>query len=173
MSPFHPGLTGIRQSYAADTAAVARRLPLRYVEVRTVSLQCGILFIGRCGCDRERIAALRSLGFRVEETAEVPSPEELARHHAVVIRVLPNTSLPMLGARLRGRPRFGRRALIALVGSTVTDRQKREATMSGFDLTMPDSCSARDLAAHILRLLRGYPEYRCLLRAPNGRRKAA
>ena len=138
-----------------------------------MSVQCGILFIGPCGGDRERIAALRSLGFRVEESREVPSTEELARHHAVVVRVLPNHSLPMLGARLRGRPHFGRRVLLALVAPNVTDREKREATMSGFDLTMPDGCTARDLAAQILRVLRGYPEYRCLLRAPNGRHKAA
>jgi len=45
--------------------------------------------------------------------------------------------------------------------------------MCGFDQTLPESCSARDIAAHVLRLLRAFPEFRCLLRAPNGRRKAA
>jgi hypothetical protein len=138
-----------------------------------VSMQCGILFIGPCGRDRDRIAALRSLGFLVHESEQIPSADELEHYHAVVVRVLPGASLPMLGTRLRGRPRFGRRVLIALVGADVSDRAKREATMSGFDLTMPDSCSARDLAAQIIRVLRAYPEYRCLLRAPNGRRKAA
>ena len=138
-----------------------------------MSLQCGILLIGPSGGDRDRIAALRSLGFRVDESEQIPSPDELARYHAVVVRVLANCSLPMLGARLRARPRFGRRVLMALVGADISDRQRREATMSGFDLTMPDSCSARDLAAQVLRLLRGYPEFRCLLRAPNGRHKAA
>jgi hypothetical protein len=138
-----------------------------------VSVQCGILFIGRCGCDRDRIAALRSLGFRVDESDQIPPADELERYHAVVVRVLPDASLPMLGTRLRARPRFGRRVLMALVGADVSDRARREATMSGFDLTMPDTCSARDLAAQIIRLLRDYPEYRCLLRAPNGRRKAA
>jgi hypothetical protein len=79
----------------------------------------------------------------------------------------------MLGTRLRAKPNFGRRVLLALVGSELTDRDKREARMSGFDGTLSNSCGAREIAAHILRLLRGYPEYRCLLRAPNGRRKAA
>jgi hypothetical protein len=79
----------------------------------------------------------------------------------------------MIAARLRAKPQFGRRVLLALVQDGVSDRDNREALMSGFDLTLPDRCSARDIAAHILRLLRGYPEYRCLLRAPNGRRKAA
>lgn len=135
--------------------------------------QCGILFIGPCGSDANRIASLQSLGFRVEERCDIPSTDELATYHAIVVRVLSNCSLPMLGARLRGKPHFGRRVLIALVPADASDRDKRELTMCGFDLTMPDVCTARDLAAQVLRLLRGYPEYRCLLRAPNGRRKAA
>ena len=136
--------------------------------------QCGILFIGPAGDgDGARIASLKSLGFRVDESCEFPTTEELAGYHALVVRANPGSSLPMIGARLRARPMFGRRILIALVSDRVSDRDKREATMSGFDLTLPDTCSPRDIAAHILRLLRGFPEYRCLLRAPNGRRKAA
>ena len=135
--------------------------------------QCGVLFIGPSGEDGARVAALRSLGFRVDESHDFPSTDELRSYHAVVVRVLPNCSLPMLGTRLRAKPQFGRRVLLALVSERVSDRDKRDATMSGFDLTLPDTCSARDIAAHILRVLRGYPEYRCLLRAPNGRRRAA
>lgn len=134
--------------------------------------QCGVLFVGPGG-DKARIEALRSLGFRVEESPEIPSADELRLHHAVVVRVLPGYSLTMLGTRLRAKPNFGRRVLLALVGSELTDRDKREARMSGFDGTLPNSCGAREIAANILRLLRGYPEYRCLLRTPNGRRKAA
>lgn len=135
--------------------------------------QCGILFVGPGGSDQARIEALRSLGFGVQESPDIPSTEELQLHHAVVVRVLPGRSLTMLGTRLRAKPNFGRRVLLALVGSELTDRDKREARMSGFDGTLSNSCGAREIAAHILRLLRGYPEYRCLLRAPNGRRKAA
>ena len=135
--------------------------------------QCGILFIGPCGQDEARLASLRSLGFRVDESAQLPSEEELADYHAVIVRVVPRCSLTMLGARLRARPLFGRRALIAFVSEAVSDRDRREATMCGFDQTLPDTCPAREVAAQILRLLRNYPEYRCLLRTPNGRRKAA
>ena len=135
--------------------------------------QCGILFIGPCGSDHQRIAALRSMGFLVDESEHFPSTEELAAYHAVVVRASPGCSLTMVGAKLRAKPLFGRRVLIALVGDGVSERDKREAMMSGFDQAMPDSCSARDIAAQILRLLRGFPEYRCLLRAPHGRRKAA
>jgi hypothetical protein len=135
--------------------------------------QCGILFIGACGRDDQRLAALRSLGFRVDESEHLPSVDDLHLYHAVIVRPAPHGSLPMVGARLRGKPQFGRRVLIALVADGVLDRDNREAMMSGFDLTLPDRCSARDITAQILRLLRGFPEYRCLLRAPNGRRKAA
>jgi hypothetical protein len=135
--------------------------------------QCGILFIGPSGGDGARIASLRSLGFRVDESREFPSTEELQGYQALVVRAHPDWSLPVIGTRLRAKPMFGRRVLMALVSDRVSDRDKRDATMSGFDLTLPDGCSPRDIAAHILRLLRAYPEYRCLLRAPNGRRKAA
>ena len=135
--------------------------------------QCGILFIGPCGSDNERLAALRSLGFRVDESVHLPTTEEVDGYHAVIVRAIPGAPLPMIAARLRAKPQFGRRILLALVPDSVSDRDNREALMSGFDETLPDRCSARDIAAHILRLLRGYPEYRCLLRAPNGRRKAA
>ena len=135
--------------------------------------QCGILFIGSCGSDERRLAALRSLGFRVDESEHLPSGDDMEVYHAVIVRVTPACSLPMVGARLRARPQFGRRVLMALVADGVSDRDNRAALMSGFDITLPDSCSARDIAAQILRLLRAFPEYRCLLRAPNGRTKAA
>jgi hypothetical protein len=141
--------------------------------VKSLVNQCGILFIGPCGKDDRRLAALRSLGFRVEESEYPPSADVLLNYHAVIVRALPAGALPMVGARLRAKPQFGRRVLIALVADGVSDRDNREALMSGFDLTLSDRCSARDITAQILRLLRGFPEYRCLLRAPNGRRKAA
>ena len=135
--------------------------------------QCGILFIGRCGSDNGRVAALRSLGFRVDESEQLPTLEDLADYHAIVVRAFHGCSLPMIGTRLRAKPQFGRRVLIAIMPEPVSERDSREARMSGFDEALGTPCTARDIAAHILRLLRGVPEYRCLLRAPNGRRKAA
>ena len=135
--------------------------------------QCSILFIKPTGTDGEKAAALRTLGFRVDELDELPSNDTIAAFHAVVVRPDRACNLPMLGARLRAKPRFGRRALLALVPEVTPDRDKREATLSGFDVALPDGCSARDLAATILRLLRPFPEYRCLLRDPGRRRKAA
>ena len=135
--------------------------------------QCGILFVGPCGTDQRRLEGLRSLGFRVDESDHLPSTDELAHYQAVVVRAPSGGSLPMIATRLRAKPHFGRRVLLALVKDGVSDRDKREAMMCGFDHTLADTCTARDVAAHILRLLRAFPEYRCLLRAPNGRRRAA
>ncbi len=138
-----------------------------------MAAQCGILFIGPCNRDAPRVAALRSLGFRVDESPDLPLTDELASYQAVVVRVVPNCPLTMIGARLRAKPHFGRRVLMALVHDAVSDRDRREAMLCGFDQTLTDSCTAREIAAHVLHILRRYPEYRCLLRAPNGRRKAA
>ena len=136
--------------------------------------QCSILYIRPGARDATHPSALRSLGFAVDETDDLPASEVLASYHAVLLRVRPDCGgLPSLGMRLRAKPRFGRRVLIGLVPESCTERQRREAAHGGFDTTLPESCSPRDIAAHILRRLRAFPEYRCLLRAPNGRRKAA
>lgn len=135
--------------------------------------QCSVLFIKVGSRDNSQVKALRSLGFRVVEADDLPAPEVFSTCHATIVRATPGCALTMLGARLRAKPRFGRRVLIALVADGTCERDRRDAVTSGFDLALPANCSARDIAANILRLLRPYPEYRCLLRAPNGRRKAA
>ena len=133
--------------------------------------QCSVLLVRDCG--ETQAAALRELGFCVHETDELPPAEGICSFHAVAVEARRGTSLPMLAARLRAKPHFGRRVLIALVGRTVSDRARREAKLSGFDAALASSCSARALAATILKRLRPYPELRCILRAPGKRRKAA
>jgi hypothetical protein len=132
--------------------------------------QCSILFIKPGGDDARR---LRCLGFRVDEAADLPPNEVVASYHAIVVRPGHDCNLPMLAARIRAKPHFGRRVLLLLVPDTTPERARREAILSGCDQALPESCTARDLAATILRLLRPFPEYRCLLRSPGGRRKAA
>lgn len=134
--------------------------------------QCSILYVWP-GSDEPRVKALRSLGFRVDESTELPANEVIAAYHAVIVRPVVGCDLPMLATRLRAKPHFGRRVLLALVPEKMADRDRRVAVLSGFDHTLSETCGARDLAATILRLLRPYPEYRCLLRLPGGRRKAA
>jgi hypothetical protein len=108
----------------------------------------------------------------VDERSDIPKPAEVARHHALVVHSV-RDRWSVVGTRLRGMAHLDRRALVALVPADTPDREKREAVMSGFDVALDDCCPARDIAAQVLRLLRAYPEYRCLLRAPSGRRKAA
>lgn len=134
--------------------------------------QCSILYVS-AHSEETPVAALKALGFHVDQGAEVPGADVLSNYHAVIVRTDVGSVLPMLAARLRARRYFGRRVLVALVPETMADRLKREAIHSGFDQALVDTCGARDLAATILRLLRPYPELRCILRAPGGRRKAA
>lgn len=133
--------------------------------------QCSILYINAEGFADTQVNALRSLGFEVVETNDVPPRDALSRHHAVVVRVREGSKLPSVAARLRAAPLFGRRVLISLVPSTVTLRERREAIDSGFDLVLPGPCSARDLATAILVRLRKYPEHRCVLRNHTNRRR--
>ena len=135
--------------------------------------QCSILYIRAGAAEDPRTCALEALGFRVDESPDLPPNEAFAAYHAVIVHPAGPCDLPMLATRLRAKPHFGRRVLLALVPETMAARDQREAVLSGFDSTLPDTCGARDLAATVLRLLRPYPEYRCLLRSPGGRRKAA
>ncbi len=134
--------------------------------------QCSILYLASTREDTP-IRALRALGFHVDAYDDLPTSEAFARYHAIVVRAEMDWRLPMLAARLRATPHFGRRVLLALVPEAMPARAQREAIQSGFDFTLPDTCGVRRLAATVLRLLRPYPEYRCVLRSPAGRRKAA
>ena len=135
--------------------------------------QCSILYVNTDGFTDTHTRALRSLGFTVVERNDVPSREELPKYHAVVLRAHDNCSLTSVATNLRAAPRFGRRVLIALVPESVPAQARREAVHSGFDAVVPALCSARDLAAVILSLLRKYPEHRCVLRAHLNRRRPA
>ena len=135
--------------------------------------QCSILYVKTGPGAAVHAVELRALGFSVDVEDDLPPADVFTRYHAVVVRVRPESNLPVLGMRLRAKPRFGRRVLIALLPDSFSPRECRDATASGFDVVLPRDCCPRDLAAHILRRLRAYPEFRCLLRAPHGRRKAA
>ena len=135
--------------------------------------QCSILYVKPGAPEETHSAALRALGFSVDVVDDLPTSDVFARYHAVVVRVDVPCSLPGLGARLRAKPRFDRRVLIGLVPESLSGRERREAAHAGFDQTLPLTCTSRDLAASIVRCLRPFPEYRCMLRTPRGRRKAA
>lgn len=135
--------------------------------------QCSILYINTGGFSDTQTAALCGLGFDVVEVDDVPARDGLSKHHAVIVRMTEGKRLTSVAARLRSAPLFGRRVLIALVPCSVPSIDRRDAVHSGFDLVLPEQCSARDLAASILSLLRRYPEHRCVLRTHNNRRRPA
>ena len=145
---------------------------MREVLAVTVN-QCSVLYVHDGNAHESPVEGLKTLGFAVVGLEDLPPDETLAAHHVLIVRPRKGCSLPMLAARLRAKARFGRRVLIALVPDDTPERARREAVLSGFNGTLSVTCSVRDLAASILKLLRPYPEFRCFLRSPTGRRKAA
>lgn len=126
--------------------------------------QCSILYVKTAPGGGTHAPALRALGFRVAERKELPTNEGLAPYPVVIVWAAVDCNLPMLATRLRAKPNFGRRILLALVPDAMAGRHQREAVLSGFDHTVPGSCGARDLAAAVVRLLRADPRYRRLVR---------
>jgi hypothetical protein len=135
--------------------------------------KCSILYINAAGFNDTQANALRALGFYVVETDDVPARDTLAKYHAVIVRMTQGAPLTSVAVRLRAAPLFGRRVLIALVPASVSARERRDGVDCGFNLVLPEQCSARDLAAAILTLLRRYPEHHCVLRSHSNRRRAA
>jgi DNA-binding response OmpR family regulator len=117
---------------------------------------------------------LEALGFRVTETDDWPDDDLAVLDYQVVIVRLQNiVGAPMLGARLRAKPRFGRRVLVALVPASTSMRERVSARSSCFDEVLTDCCDGRQLVARVLRRLRTRPEYRCVLPPSDRRRTAA
>ena len=136
--------------------------------------QCAILFVNP---DRQASAhpeALRGMGFLVDEVTEWPDDNEIVRNYHVVIVLMREMSrAPMLAARLRAKPHFGRRLLIALVAAETPHAERRAAETSGFDDVMNNCCDSRHLTTRALRALRTRPELRCVLPPLTSKRTAA
>lgn len=135
--------------------------------------QCSVLFVNPCGRRIRQSETLRQLGFLVTEADDLPPTAELVAHHVIIVRTEAHHALPVLGTYLRAKPRFGRRALIALVPPDTSTQSRRDAVASGFDATMPATAGARALAVTLLRALRPYPEHRCILPPVRRTRRAA
>jgi hypothetical protein len=116
---------------------------------------------------------LREMGFIVNETHEWPQDGDVRECHVVIVRITAMERAPMVAARLRAKPHFGRRLLIALVDPETPLVERRSAEASGFDEVMNDCCESRQLAARMLRRIRGRPELRCALPPSLTRRSAA
>ena len=125
--------------------------------------QCTVLFVNPDQKELSHPEYLRSLGFLVHETDQWPHDRDLRLYHVVVLRVANIDDAPMLAARLRAKPHFGRRLLIALVEPGTPLHERRGAEASGFDDVLNECCGGRDLTARLLRGIRVRPELRCVL----------
>lgn len=133
--------------------------------------QCAALVINTSGRDTPHRQALEKVGFRVVETGAWPEDELIRGFEVVVVLLRHMEAISMLGTRLRAKPHFGQRILIAVVPPDAALADRRTALDSGFDDVVTDSQESRVLIARILRQLRARPEHRCFL--PELKRRAA
>jgi hypothetical protein len=133
--------------------------------------QCSVLLINAERRETSHRAALEEAGFRVTEICDWPDDNVFTAFEVVLV-VLPHMQrASMLAARIRAKPHFGHRVLIAVVPSSIGIAERRDAIRSGFDDVAGDSRSSRVLLARIMRRLRARPEHRCFL--PDRKRPAA
>ena len=136
--------------------------------------KCAVLFVNPDRQESGHPQAMRGMGFLVDELRDWPDDNDAVRsYHVVIVHVRRMNGAPMLAARLRAKPHFGRRLLIALVPPDTPAADRRSAEASGFDDVMNDCCDSRHLTTRVLRGLRSRPELRCVLPAAGAGQSAA
>lgn len=136
--------------------------------------QCSVLLIDPAEKPAGHRRQLESKGFRVSEKRAWPEDDrDILHHEVIIVRLGAMNGASMLAARLRAKPQFGRRVLIALVPPSVSPRDRLSARTSGFDEVLTEGCDPRQLTSRILRRLRTRPEYHCVLPPGDRRRRAA
>jgi hypothetical protein len=133
--------------------------------------RCSVLVINISGRETAHRLLLEKVGFRVIETREWPHDAMIRDVQVVLVLLRHMEAVSMLAARLRAKPHFGQRVLIALAPEPVSPQERRAAIGCGFDDVVNDAPEGRVLIARILRQLRARPEHRCFL--PDLRRRAA
>ena len=140
-------------------------------EVESNVKQCAVLVVNCSGREITHSQALHRRGFRVVETAEWPTDDVVTHYEVVVIVLREMDSISVVAARMRAKPRFGNRVLIAVSRMPPSAAERRLAIISGFDDSVGESHDSRILIARILQRLRARPEHRCLV--PDRKRPAA
>ena len=136
--------------------------------------RCSVLLIDSGERPTAHGKQLEAQGFRVtQERAWPENDREVLNYEVIIVRLRAMSGVSMLAARLRAKPQFGRRVLIALVPRAVPMEDRVSARTSGFDEVLTDCCDARQLTSRILRRLRTRPEYHCVLPPGDRRRRAA
>jgi len=124
--------------------------------------QCSLLIVNPSQRESPYSQALADRGFRVREVNEWPPDGVVLDTHVVIVVLRHMDTIGMVAARMRAKPRFGRRVLVA-VAPTVSPVERRTAIDAGFDDAVAEPRGVRVLIASILRILRARPEHRCFL----------
>jgi DNA-binding response OmpR family regulator len=133
--------------------------------------QCSVLLINTSGTETPYRLPLEKVGFRVVESGEWPGDELVRTFEVVMVLLRDLRNVSMLAARLRAKPYFGQRVLIAIATDTSSIEERRTLIGCGFDDVVNESHDVRVVIARILRQLRARPEHRCFL--PDLKRRAA
>lgn len=133
--------------------------------------QCSVLLVN--SGNPSFAAQLRQMGFEVRELPQWPDEDRvLLEFQAIVVGLSNLARAPIHAARIRAKPGFGRRVLIAVVPAGTPEDVCRDARAAGFDDVMHETCSSRTFVARILNRMRTRPELRCTLPS-SARRRAA
>jgi DNA-binding response OmpR family regulator len=132
--------------------------------------QCSVLVINISGTETLYRLPLERVGFRVVETGEWPG-DEIRAFEVVIVLLRDMKNISMMAARLRAKPYFGQRVLIAVATDPPSIEERRTLIGCGFDDVLNESHEPRVVIARILKLLRARPEHRCFL--PDLKRRAA
>jgi DNA-binding response OmpR family regulator len=125
--------------------------------------QCSVLYITGADCTTPYGRHLRQFGLRVHEHHDWPDAEQTFLDSEVLVIHVTAATAPGVAMRVRAKPRFGRRVLVALVPEETSLPDRRAALGAGFDDVLSDTTPCRTLVARLLRALRHRPEYRCYL----------
>ena len=131
--------------------------------------QCSVLVINTSGMETRYRLPLEKVGFRVVETGQWPGDEMIRQFEVVIMLLRDMNNVSMIAARLRAKPYFGQRVLIAIAVDTSSIEDRRTLIGCGFDDVVNESDEPRVIIARILRQLRARPEHRCFLPDLKGR----
>jgi DNA-binding response OmpR family regulator len=125
--------------------------------------QCSVLVINIRGTETPYRLPLERVGFRVVETDQWPGDELIRAFEVVILMLRDMKNVSMVAARLRAKPYFGQRVLIAIATGMSSINDHRTLVECGFDDVVNESHDSRVVIARILRQLRARPEHRCFL----------
>jgi DNA-binding response OmpR family regulator len=134
---------------------------------------CAVLIISPRGALTPLKRLLDASGFATELLDALPADDaKLLEHEALIVELTAVDSAPMVAARFRAKPRFGRRVLVGVVSADTPARDRFAALAGGFDDIVDPRRGHRALTATLLKHLRRRPEFRCLI-PPMRKRPAA